>query len=71
MVHAKMVAIFEMTKQPNLKDLPGKSIQRRIISHAYCFLTICDSEKLREIERRMNSSYHGSKISGSQLLFLT
>ena len=42
MVHAKMVAIFEMTKQPNLKDLPGKSTQRRIISHAHCFLTVCE-----------------------------
>ena len=57
MVHAKMVAIFEMTKQPNLKDLPGKSKQRRIISHAHCFLTICEKTrlvhimKLRETQR--------------------
>ena len=45
MVHAKMVAIFEMTKQPNLKDLPGKSTQRRIISHAHCFLTVCEKTR--------------------------
>ena len=56
MVHAKMVAIFEMTKQPNLKDLPGKSTQRRIISHANCVLTICEKKlvhimKLRETQR--------------------
>ena len=60
----------EMTKQPNLKDLPGKSTQRRIISHTHCFLTVCkklshtswNSEKLREIERSVTSSYHGSKF---------
>ena len=45
MVHAKMVAIFEMTKQPNLKDLPGKSTQRRIIPHAHCFLTVCEKTR--------------------------
>ena len=43
MVHAKMVAIFEMMKQSNLKDLPGKSTQRRIISHAHSFMTICET----------------------------
>ena len=60
-----MVAIFEMTKQPNLlKDLPGKSTQRRIISHAHCLLTICEkirshhetprnSEKYRETWRQV------------------
>ena len=60
----------EMTKQPNLKDLPGKSTQRRIISHTHCFLTVCkknsltswNSEKLREIERSVTSSFHGSKF---------
>ena len=45
MVHAKMVAIFEMTKQSNLKDLPGKSTQRRIISHAHCSLTVCEKTR--------------------------
>ena len=52
MVHAKMVAIFEMTKQSNLKDLPGKSAQRRIISHAHCFLTVCE-KKLVHIMKLM------------------
>ena len=45
MVHAKMVAMFEMTKQPNLKDQPGKSTQRRVISHAHCFLTVCEKTR--------------------------
>ena len=48
MVLAKMVAIFEMTQQPNLKDLPSKSTQRRIISHAHCFLTICEKTRSRD-----------------------
>ena len=61
MVHAKMVAIFEMTKQPNLlKDPPGKSTQRRIILHAHCFLTICEIlvriMKLRETQRNREES---------------
>ena len=33
------------TKQPNLKDLPGKSTQRRIISHSHCFLTVCEKTR--------------------------
>ena len=53
MVHAKMVAIFEMTKQPNLlKDLPGKSTQGRIISHAHCFLTILEKPRSHHETKR-------------------
>ena len=55
MVHAKMVAIFEMTKQPNLKDLPGKSTQRRIISHANFVLTICEKKTRSHHETQRNS----------------
>ena len=54
MVQGKMVAIFEMTKQPNLKDLPGKTTQRRIISHAHCFLTI--REKTRSNHETQRNS---------------
>ena len=54
MVHAKMFAIFGMTKQPNLKDLPGKITQRRIVSHAHCFLTI--REKTRSNHETQRNS---------------
>ena len=60
MVHAKMVAIFEMTKQPNLlKDPPGKSTQRRIISHAHCFLTICEKPRSHHETQRNSANYRG------------
>ena len=60
MVHAKMVAIFEMTKQPNLlKDPPSKSTQRRIISHAHCFLTICEKPRSHHETQRNSAKYRG------------
>ena len=47
MVYAKMVALFQMIRRDEtakFKDLPGKSRQRRIVSHAHC-LTICEKTR--------------------------
>ena len=52
----------------SLQDLPGKS------RHAHC-LTVCEKlvrimELSQELGENVTSSYHGSKISGSQKSFL-
>ena len=47
MVYAKMVALFQMIRRDEtakFKDLPGKSRQRRIVSHAHC-LTVCEKTR--------------------------
>ena len=82
MVHAKMVAIFEIAwndETAKIKRSAGQEYTKK--DYLACPLLLDDlrknsftswnSEKFSEVERSVTSSYHGSKISGSQLLFLT